>query len=56
MYEELAGELALPLHREGWASVLADEGLRSDRVHANAHGYRRFAEGVAATAREAGLY
>ena len=55
LYEALSAELELPLHREGWASVLADEALRSDRIHANADGYRRFAEGVAATAREAGL-
>jgi acyl-CoA thioesterase-1 len=55
LYEALSAELKLPLHREGWASVLADEALRSDRIHANAEGYRRFAEGGAATAREAGL-
>jgi acyl-CoA thioesterase-1 len=55
MYEALADELKLPLHREGWASVLADETLRSDRIHANTEGYRRFAEGVAATARDVGL-
>jgi acyl-CoA thioesterase-1 len=55
MYEELSSELELPLHREGWAGVLADAALRSDRIHANAEGYRRFAEGVATTAREAGL-
>ena len=55
MYEALAEQLDVPLHREGWAGVLSDAALRSDRIHANAQGYRRFAEGLAQTAREVGL-
>lgn len=55
VYEELAAELKLPLQRQGWAEVLADRSLKSDEIHANAEGYRRFALRVQASAREAGL-
>jgi acyl-CoA hydrolase len=55
VYEELAAGLKLPLQRQGWSEVLADRGLRSDEIHANAEGYRRFALRVQASAREAGL-
>lgn len=55
MYAELAEALALPLHAGGWAAVLADEGLRADAIHANAAGYERFAQGLLATLRAAGL-
>lgn len=55
VYEELAAELKLPLQRLGWSEVLADRSLRSDEIHANAEGYRRFALRVQASAREAGL-
>lgn len=55
MYEELAVELKLPLQRQGWSEVLADRSLRSDEIHANAEGYRRFAQRVQTSAREAGL-
>jgi lysophospholipase L1-like esterase len=54
VYERLASELALPLHAGGWARVLGDEALRSDQIHANAAGYRAFAEGLAASLRSAG--
>jgi len=52
LYQRLADELALPLHAGGWARVLGDERLKSDQIHANAEGYRVFAEGLAATLRE----
>jgi len=52
MYERLAEELSLPLHAKGWARVLGDEKLKSDQIHANAAGYRAFAEGLAARLRE----
>lgn len=55
MYGEIAEALQLPLQRQGWAEVLADESLRSDQIHANALGYARFAQSVAATAMAAGL-
>ncbi len=55
MYEDIAGQLQLPLHGGGWAAVLGDAALRSDPIHANAQGYARFAQGLADAARKAGL-
>ncbi|EHR72593.1 lysophospholipase L1-like esterase [Burkholderiales bacterium JOSHI_001] len=55
LYGELAQELNLPLQRQGWAEVLADDRLRSDAIHANAEGYRRFAQALRATALAVGL-
>jgi acyl-CoA thioesterase I len=55
LYAKLADELKLPLHADGWATVLGDEKLRADQIHANAAGYRAFAEGLAATLRSTGL-
>lgn len=55
MYAEIAGELAIPLHADGWSKVLSDDALRADDIHANAAGYRRFAEGLRDTARRVGL-
>lgn len=54
LYAELAKELQLPLHEKGWATVLSDASLRSDQVHANAQGYRRFAKGLAQQLRQTG--
>lgn len=54
LYAELAGELKLPLHAEGWARVLSQPELRADTVHANAQGYRSFAEGLVPTLRRVG--
>lgn len=55
MYQTLAEQLALPLHAGGWSKVLGDEQLKSDAIHANAHGYRVFAEGLVDTSRKVGL-
>jgi acyl-CoA thioesterase I len=55
LYATLADELHLPLHAGGWAQVLGDDKLRADQIHANAAGYRAFAEGLAATLRSTGL-
>ena len=54
MYAELAEELKLPLHAEGWADVLSKPELRADTVHANAQGYRAFSEGLLQTLRKTG--
>jgi acyl-CoA hydrolase len=54
LYAELAEELKLPLHAQGWADVLSRSELRADNVHANAQGYRQFAEGLLQTLRKAG--
>lgn len=55
LYGEIAEELKLPLHRQGWSEVLADENLRADAIHANAQGYAAFARGLKATAVASGL-
>lgn len=55
LYARLASELALPLHAGGWAQVLGDEQFKSDQIHANAAGYRAFAQGLVATLRASGL-
>lgn len=55
LYAQIAEELKLPLQRQGWSAVLADERLRSDAIHANAAGYEQFAKALAATARAVGL-
>ncbi|MCW5636825.1 MAG: arylesterase [Rubrivivax sp.] len=55
MYGELAEAQRIPLHRQGWAEVLADDRLRSDTIHANAAGYEQFARGLVATLRAAGM-
>lgn len=55
LYEEVAGELKIPLHAKGWSGVLADDRLRADAVHANAAGYERFAQGLADTLKASGL-
>jgi acyl-CoA thioesterase I len=55
LYAELATEMRLPLHRGGWAEVLSDPRLRADRIHANAEGQRRFAQGLLSTLRAAQL-
>jgi len=55
LYEDIADELRIPLHREGWSTVLADARLRSDPIHANAAGYAQFARGLVDTLRDTGL-
>jgi acyl-CoA hydrolase len=54
LYAELAEELKLPLHADGWAAVLSNPSLRADSVHANAQGYRQFAEGLVQALRKVG--
>jgi acyl-CoA thioesterase-1 len=56
MFEDIAGELKIPLHANGWSTVLADERLRSDSVHANAAGYAQFVDGLMDTLRSRGLW
>ena len=55
LYEEIADELRIPLHRKGWSTVLADARLRSDQIHANAAGYAQFAQGLVDTLHDTGL-
>ncbi len=55
LYAEIAQEAGVPLHAEGWSTVLADERLKSDTIHGNAAGYEAFARGLMGTLQAAGF-
>ena len=59
MQRQVAGDyfqaLKIPLHADGWSTVLADARLRADSVHANAAGYARFTDGLVQTLQSTGL-
>ena len=55
LYAELADELDVPLLKGAWADILGDKDLKSDAVHANAAGYRLFAEQLAGFLRKLGV-
>ncbi|MDI9244741.1 GDSL-type esterase/lipase family protein [Marinobacter sp. CHS3-4] len=55
IYAELAEEERILLIDGIFSEVLSDEGLRADRIHPNASGYRKMADGIAAALTEAGL-
>ena len=55
LYAELANELDVPLLQGAWAEILGDKDLKSDAVHANAAGYRLFAERLAGFLRKLGV-
>ncbi len=55
MYEELAAELNVPLLKGAWAEVLGNKKLKSDQIHANAQGYRVFAEKMWAFLKQQGF-
>lgn len=55
LYEALAEEEKVPLVPEVFGRILADPGLKADQIHPNAAGYRRLAEGIAASLRDAGF-
>lgn len=46
LYEDIAEAEGILLYSDGWSTVLSDEALKSDKIHANAAGYRQFAEGL----------
>jgi lysophospholipase L1-like esterase len=46
LYEDIADAKDIPLYSSGWSAVLSDDTLKSDQIHANAAGYRQFAEGL----------
>ena len=52
VYAEVASATGVPLFAGGWAHVLSRPELRSDQIHANAEGYKLFAERLAAWLRE----
>ena len=55
LYAELADELDVSLLQGAWAEILGDKDLKSDAVHANAAGYRQFAEQLARFLKKLGL-
>ncbi|UOP05687.1 GDSL-type esterase/lipase family protein [Conchiformibius kuhniae] len=55
LYAELAKQHDIPLFAGGWSAVLANRDLKSDAIHANAAGYRRFAERLAAFLKKQGF-
>ena len=56
MFEEIAQALKLPLHANGWSTVLSNPELKSDQIHANAKGYDQFARSLLASAQAAQLF
>lgn len=54
LHEDIAEAEGIPLYSDGWSTVLSDEALKSDKIHANAAGYRRFAEGLHGYLKEEG--
>jgi len=55
LYEALADEEKVPLVPGVFGRILADPGLKADQIHPNAAGYRRLAEGIAESLRDAGF-
>ena len=53
-YDRIAKEFSLPLEKKVLNDVLFDRSLKSDPIHPNAVGYRRFAQALAELLRKAG--
>jgi len=53
-YDRIAKEFALPLDKKSLNDILFDRSLKSDPIHPNAAGYRRFAQTLADLLRKAG--
>ena len=53
-YDRIAKEFSLPLEKKVLNDVLFDRSLKSDPIHPNAAGYRRFAEALADLLHKAG--
>ncbi|WP_153708707.1 arylesterase [Eikenella corrodens] len=55
LYHEIAEQYRIPLLSGAWSEILGDKDLKSDQIHANAEGYRKFAELLKAFLEEQGL-
>lgn len=55
LYQELAEQYKILLFGGAWSEILSDEKLKSDQIHANAAGYRAFAERLEKFLREEGF-
>ena len=55
LYQEIAEQYRIPLLSGAWSEILGDKDLKSDQIHANAEGYRKFAELLKAFLEEQGL-
>lgn len=44
IYEKIAESEKVPVFLDGWSSILSDNSLKSDQIHANSQGYAKFAE------------
>lgn len=56
IYSELADEADILLIPDVFSETLSDDSLRDDRIHPNAAGYRRMADGMADALHDAGLF
>lgn len=54
LYDELAAHYDIPIDNDTMADLQGNASLKSDRVHLNGEGYRRFAEAVSALLSAAG--
>lgn len=55
LYKDIASAQEIPLYSSGWSAILSDDTLKSDRIHANAAGYRQFAQGLHDYLKEEGI-
>lgn len=54
IYKDIAKREEIPLYPKRWSEVISNDRLKSDQIHANAAGYRYFAEGLYAYLQEEG--
>jgi acyl-CoA hydrolase len=55
IYRELADEEQVPLIAGVFSDVISDDGLRADRIHPNARGYRELTSGFLRALQDIGL-
>lgn len=53
-YDEIAKEFNIPIERKVLSAILAKRTLKSDYIHPNAAGYRKFAEALALILKKSG--